>query len=359
MNTKTENSRLPVLDLLRFIAAFSVMIMHIFQRGFANDKFYDYSFGFLSNVFKYNYLAVNLFFLISGYVILLTAQNRTLKQFTISRFLRLYPAYWLACTISFVVSYCFLKEVFQPTIARYAINMTMFNGFFGVGYIDGVYWTLLVELKFYLLTMLLIYFNFIAKTEKILWIWLAISVANYYLQNAVLTKILITDFASFFCIGAMLFIMSSDNFKLNYQRAAFLIVAFVLGFFNEKHALILRSEHFGAGYDSVTLLFILISILFVFVYAISKQNITSPLGKIFQKLGKSSYPLYLIHLNISLATLRLLAIDGEGRYYVALLLVTLMPLIAYAIAIYFEDPVRERIKRILLNTGLKKTLYHR
>jgi len=344
MNAKTNNIRLPLLDLLRFLAAFSVMLMHVLQRGFENDKFYNFSFGVLSDAFKYNYLAVNLFFLISGYVILLTAQNRTLKQFFVSRFLRLYPAYWLACTLSFLVSYFLLQDIFQPTVSRYISNMTMLNGFFGIGYIDGVYWTLLVELKFYILTMLVIYFKLIDKTEKILWIWLIVSLLNYFITSNLISTLLITDFSSFFCIGAMLYIVGADNFRLNPKRVAFFSIAFVLGFLNEKHTLLLRSEHFGVGYDSFTLLLILVGIFLIFIFAIKQQHIPTSLSNIFQKLGKSSYPLYLIHLNISLACLRHLAPDGEHRYNIAFGLLVLMPLLAYGIAVYFEEPLREKVK---------------
>ena len=33
------------------------------------------------------------------------------------------------------------------------VMLFVFNSFFGIGYVDGVYWTLLVELKFYLLVL--------------------------------------------------------------------------------------------------------------------------------------------------------------------------------------------------------------
>ncbi|WP_229007284.1 acyltransferase [Methylophilus sp. Leaf408] len=340
--------RLPFLDFLRFFAAFSVMVMHIMVRGFPKDTYYAHSFGVWGDWLKYNYLAVNLFFIISGFVIFLTAQNRSVKQFCISRFLRLYPAYWLACTISFVVSYFYLQHIFHPTIIRYIANMTMLNGFFKIQFIDNVYWTLFVELKFYLLTLLVIYFKQLQNAEKILWIWLLLSLANYFIHNQIIQNIFITDYSSFFSSGAMLFIISNDNFKLNLKRVAFLILSFFLGFLNESTTLSFKTIQYGFEFSSLKLLLVLFAIYVCFIiainYKISKHD-SSKIFKVCQILGAVSYPLYLIHFNVSLAALNLFASDGSNRYFVAWCLIIFLPCVAYLIAKYFEEPLRNKLNK--------------
>ncbi len=47
-------------------------------------------FPILSEITKFGYLGVALFFMISGYVITLSAANRSALEFAISRFVRLY-----------------------------------------------------------------------------------------------------------------------------------------------------------------------------------------------------------------------------------------------------------------------------
>lgn len=339
--------RLPFLDLLRFFAAFAVMAMHIIVRGFPNDSYYAYSFGTYGDLVKYNYLAVNLFFMISGFVIFLTAQNRSVKHFCISRFLRLYPAFWLACTVSFVVSYLYLQEIFNPSLIRYIANMTMLNGFFNIQYIDNVYWTLFVELKFYLLTMVVIYFRKVENAEQILWIWLLISAVNYFIHNQLVQSIFITDYASFFFSGAMLFIISNDGFKVNWKRVLFLMLSFLLGFLNENITLSFKTTHYGYEFSSIGLFSILLSIYICFIIAITyraEKQQASKLQQICQKLGAASYPLYLIHFNISLAALNLFSSDGVNRYFVAVGLIALLPIIAYLISKYFEEPLRDKVR---------------
>ena len=79
---KTAESRLAELDTLRGIAAIMVLLLH---------------FG----IFKYGGAGVDLFFIISGFVIFMSIErSRNLKAFWRSRFVRLYPSYWLSIAIA-------------------------------------------------------------------------------------------------------------------------------------------------------------------------------------------------------------------------------------------------------------------
>jgi len=86
------------IDLLRFIAAISVVFYHYAFIGVTRPDYNPLVFPALVPIAKYGYLGVELFFIISGYVVLLSAQGKTVRQFFVSRVTRLYPAYWVACT---------------------------------------------------------------------------------------------------------------------------------------------------------------------------------------------------------------------------------------------------------------------
>ena len=81
------------LDLLRFFAAMAVVLYHYLFRGQQGD-YIPVRFTNLEDYAQYGYLGVNLFFMISGFVISLSAESRTARQFVISRVVRLYPAFW-------------------------------------------------------------------------------------------------------------------------------------------------------------------------------------------------------------------------------------------------------------------------
>ncbi|MDM8083327.1 acyltransferase [Cellulomonas cellasea] len=143
--------RLRVLDLLRFLAAGAVVLFHFtardhhrWQGGLPAEVFPE-----LSQVTRYGYLGVHLFFVISGFVILSSAWGRPVGSFAASRVSRLYPAFWAAVLLTATLRYLWPSfEARSP--AEVLVNLTMLQDLFGVPRVDGVYWTLWVELQFYL-----------------------------------------------------------------------------------------------------------------------------------------------------------------------------------------------------------------
>lgn len=66
-------------------------------------------------------------------------------DFVVSRFFRLYPAYWSAVIITFSVIYVFSLPGREVNIDSALINLTMIQTWLRVDNVDGVYWTLAVE----------------------------------------------------------------------------------------------------------------------------------------------------------------------------------------------------------------------
>lgn len=97
----SNNSYYPALDGARGIAAIAVFLYHL------KDYFGDIS------LLQSSFLAVDMFFLMSGFVIALSYEQslingtRSFKSFVVARVLRLYPLYLMACCIG--ASYFFIK----------------------------------------------------------------------------------------------------------------------------------------------------------------------------------------------------------------------------------------------------------
>src|SRR5207248_4555425 len=87
--------RLEPLDLLRFFAAVSVVLYHYFFRGWQHREFFAVSFSGFGDEFRFGYLGVELFFVVSGLVILMRCEGRLPRDFIQSRITRLYPDYVL------------------------------------------------------------------------------------------------------------------------------------------------------------------------------------------------------------------------------------------------------------------------
>jgi peptidoglycan/LPS O-acetylase OafA/YrhL len=106
-------------------------------------------------------VGVAAFFLISGYVIPFSIPRggSPVPRFWISRFFRLWPAYWVAILL------CLLMEPHQFSRLTVAVNFTMLQRFVGLSDLEGVFWTLQIELVFYVLITLMIVLGLVKNIQ--------------------------------------------------------------------------------------------------------------------------------------------------------------------------------------------------
>lgn len=163
--------RLTELDALRGIGALCVLIFHYstrFHELFPQASHVPFSFP------GGNY-RVLLFFTISGFAIFFTLERiRTVADFVVNRFARLYPAYLIAmlCTLSIEYLAHATKLLIGPKAIL--VNFTMLQGFAFIPEVDGAYWTLTVEIAFYVCMIALWRFAGLRRLEPMLALWLAV-----------------------------------------------------------------------------------------------------------------------------------------------------------------------------------------
>jgi peptidoglycan/LPS O-acetylase OafA/YrhL len=139
------------IDAMRAMAAMMVAIIHVAE-VFADKASGGLWLGELSHDFNIGHIGVALFFIVSGFVVpasLGNADDRVagLRTFAIRRFFRLYPAYWVSIALA-VVAISWLQSR-QPDLATVLANLTMVPAWMGFPTLQGLYWTLHVELIFY------------------------------------------------------------------------------------------------------------------------------------------------------------------------------------------------------------------
>lgn len=284
--------RLKELDLLRFLAAIAVVIFHYAFRGYARGDMSTMPYPLLAESAKYGYLGVELFFMISGFVILMTASNNNLKAFFISRAVRLYPAFWVCCTLTFLITLAIGQPRYTANLYQYIINMTLLSDFMGVPSIDGVYWSLFVEIKFYLMISILLGFKKLEKIETYLVLWLLISATAEVFTFEKMRSILITDYSAFFIAGATFYIIWSKGFTKT--RVLLLMGALALA----SYTAIVWAELLETKYSTQfnPLIVCSIIILFFMTFFLIATNKTAAIGALnWTTLGALTYPLYLLH----------------------------------------------------------------
>lgn len=289
--------RVSELDLLRFLAAFSVVLYHYTFRGYAGDDMTIMPYPLLAPICEYGYLGVELFFLISGFVILMTASSGSLKRFTVSRIVRLYPAFWVCCTVTFVATLLIGGERYSATFSQYLINLTMLSGFLHVPPMDGVYWSLFVEIKFYLLVALALLVGLIHRAQGMLVGWLVITVALtvFPISTVLSNRIFMVHYAPFFIAGAMCYLIYSDG--LTRARVLTVVMAWVVALYYSLQELPALEQGYQVDFNNY-IVSAIISIFFVLIFLVSIGRTAFLGSRDWVAIGALTYPLYLIHQHV-------------------------------------------------------------
>lgn len=275
----STTKRIPELDSLRGFAAVAVVLFHYFYNY---DKHYGHNFA-ISGLFELGQAGVHLFFIISGFVIYWTLiKSENIFQFAWSRFSRLYPVYWAAVFISFTSTLLIGPPDRTVGVTDALLNLTMFHEYVGIAHVDRVYWTLSIELAFYILVGSALFLGLTKYTFQIclLWITLALITRLFNLHLGLIHKALILNWCHLFIAGIMFYLIwsKSTNIKIAYTILALSAVTSYIS---------------NSGFTCILVL----SFYLLFPLAIfGKMQFLNHSVLIW--FGKISYPLYLVHQNI-------------------------------------------------------------
>ncbi|NKY40913.1 acyltransferase family protein [Cellulomonas septica] len=293
--TSPPPPRLMVLDGLRFLAAAAVVAYHLAGRqtsAWGPDQVERL--GDVPRWTSYGSLGPELFFVISGFVVLLTAWGRPTVRLVASRLARLYPAYWAGVLLTGGLLLVLWPDGKDVTPAQVLVNLTMVQSALGVPHVDGVSWTLWAELRFYLLIGLL---SLVGLTRRrvlavaLVWPWLAQLGLHSGLTG--LATALVADYASLFAAGMALYVLHRDG----HRPDAWLVVAAntvlaVLLVVPSRAAVLARTT----GYAPSELL---LGVGVVVCVALVACAVLTPLARARATwcvtLGALTYPVYLVH----------------------------------------------------------------
>ncbi|MFT2090390.1 acyltransferase family protein [Paraglaciecola sp. 2405UD69-4] len=276
-----SKSRLLELDGIRGIAALVVVFFHFL---FQYNRIYEHEF-LIPDFFKYGYYGVHLFFMVSGFVIFWSLSNCGRPfDFIWSRFSRLYPVYWSAVLFTFFFVSAFGLEGRESYWSDVIINFTMLQGFFGVPHVDGVYWTLTLELAFYFWMFIFLITGQLKRVEYWLVLWVGTATVLTYYKLGLTIPSFVSNF--FLLKYIEMFVAGICFYKIWNKEAKFityiLISLTIIAVFAEYPS------------DIATGLLVLYCLFYFSVT--SRLTILS--SKLFTYLGAISYSLYLIHQNV-------------------------------------------------------------
>lgn len=207
---RRENERLAAnsdryegIDCLRGVAIIAVVAYHFLYRFEADYLIRDWSLGWAPPL----WLGVDLFFIVSGFCIAFTLmRSRSATEFWSARFARIQPAYMACAVITFFVVAAFGLPGREVDATALLANLIWLNATPVAPHVDGVYWSLVVELKFYaLLGMLWLAFP---DGRRLTLVWAALcalSVGVAQISPLIAEISLLYPFNFMFLLGVMLF----------------------------------------------------------------------------------------------------------------------------------------------------------
>lgn len=306
-----SEARLSTLDGLRGVAILLVIGFHYF---YATPNFYPFGDALKwFPIFKYGYLGVELFFLISGFVIAMTLEKcSTPIEFVIRRLARIWPALLVCSIITFIV--------LETSTSRFsnAVNTSYLNflpsltltpnimwswAFPNIDLMDSPYWSLLVEARFYMIALVIFWTCNKASFARNLVIFTYLSILLRALlqrlipgSNQIYSAIFVPDFMPWFAAGAVFY-----DLYLGRIGKKFSIVLLASTFI-----VIVRTSTFTGDTGRTPFVVSAISFGFflVFWFVATKPSFV----KVFQArwlvfVGVCSYSVYLLHNAIGMTVI--------------------------------------------------------
>jgi len=323
------NNKLISLVLLRAVAVLSVCCCH-FAKPLTEGFIYSPIFSFINNYGRYG---VEIFFVISGFVIPLSFENgkyqlRDYLRFIYKRLIRLHPAYLAAIALTLIITYFsfrFKHLPFPETIDSVTRSIFVFQN---LG-LNVVFWTLKIEAEFYIFIGL---FFILLKKYSSIALYLVIPILLAASQFDYFNSIGLLKHLAYFLMGTIGFLIYAKKGTVwHHYLLLFAVLIFSFLFTSIPNMV-----------DGVPATFAgLFTILFILFY-----NGETP--KWMNFIGKISYSIYLVHYPISKMLIRFLMKLLPAPIAWILFLISFIVVIPFSYLFYkfIESPSENYSKKI-------------
>lgn len=304
------------------------------------------------DLFVYGVTGVDLFFMISGFVIYMSIINaRSIGDFWFSRVIRLYPAYWLSIIIAIPCYTILSHQVISHQLNFIAGNFTMLQPVFRCGYLVQAYWTLYIEINFYVLISLLWRFKLFKHIELTIFIGLvliATIIPAYqlfgdsspaYTRFFIITRSLFPLICHFhlFAAGIVFYLIYTKG--MNYIRLSLLLFSFVL--IALTHSIGGKAQFYLNNTEHLICCFVYYLLFFLVIY--NKAAILK--HPLLVELGNLSFVLYLIHQCLGTSISDYL-VPSVGPVISKTIGISASLIASYLITHYYDIPLRGWLKKV-------------
>jgi peptidoglycan/LPS O-acetylase OafA/YrhL len=262
----------------------------------------------------FGWAGVQIFFVISGFVIVVSAERTTPYKFFVSRFTRLVPAVWICATIT-LLAWLLIDAGTRP-LSLFAMYVRSVAFFPTGAWIDSVYWTLGVEICFYTLVFVLLMAHRqhwirpimcgIGLVSTVFWIGFTLAAQDRdsfafelfsRVQWSRLGQLSLLQHGVFFAFGVLLW--SRLVKKASYHHSPWLLLFLVGGCLQIMGENSLKLEKTGFAFSPLVPCAIWLGAMLFFWFAVASnariQQMPLWILQLLRRLGLMTYPLYLLH----------------------------------------------------------------
>jgi len=376
----------PLLDPLRFGAALGVAVFHLMfwswawssisaPPGFDHYVADDVQFPSAAPFTWFGWVGVEIFFVISGFVIANSASKSSPIEFLLGRALRLFPAVWVCATATFIVLLFFASGQASEFILPYIQAMLLIPKGIKGQWLDVIYWTLAAEMAFYglvfcsLLTkkVTLRHLAFGLTLYSAVFNAFAFLVASGVIKSEILGLVVLMfrvpcatwllNHGCFFALGIWLFM--SANRRLTTREQVAVGVAFLSGVAEIFCFSSFLTTHIPVISNQSSLVPITVwaaAVFFIAGTANRSRCLTATPSRetagYLRTLGLITYPLYLTHNVIGTAIIRVLIDAGLDASLAVGAGLGMLVLVCWLICVKIEPAIRHRLTDVLANFGL-------
>ncbi|QIG99060.2 acyltransferase family protein [Bradyrhizobium sp. 6(2017)] len=334
-------TRVPILDLLRLAAVGAVILYHYGFWGPASHGVQQVAMPYLATVAQYGFLGVPVFFAISGFVIAYSAEGRTPVGFAIARFSRIYPTFVICMTLTFLATLLVGHAWFHVTWGQWLANLFIAAPMFGQPYMDDAYWSLVIEVVFYVWVALFLAWGiFPRRIDTIIVAWIAITFVNELtLDIPLFEKLFMADDSGFFAVGLLIY----EHYRGRRDTRLYSLLTLAMGTatFQAVHKLERLGVHTHGSFDPMVVTAICIVSLGIVFAATRIKSVPLPAGLV-SAVGGITYPLYLLHLQLGYVTL--LAITPTPDALSTALVLTAVVVLAWFVWRFLEAPAHGLVR---------------
>ncbi|MFI6205738.1 acyltransferase family protein [Streptomyces sp. NPDC051041] len=349
---KRPGGRLRALDGLRLVAALMVAAYHYGGRGGEVTDAWGTSparqFPTLHEFFAYGCLGVQVFFVISGFVICMSGWGRPLASFFASRASRLLPAYWVAVVLVTAVFAlpAVAYEAVSPSDAL--VNLTMLQQPLGADRVLGVCWTLWAEIRFYALFALCVVLPGANRHRVVLFCagWTLAAAIAQAANEPLLDLVLMPEYAPFFIGGIGLYLVHRD--RRDACAWGIVGVSWLIGQHHAVRELWHAPSVDAFSYRSSFGIVLVVTLGFAAVAAIALGWLQWANWRWLTVAGALTYPFYLVHEHLGWVVIHAL---HRGLHLASAptfaLTVASMLLLAWLLNRFVEEPLTPRLRSAL------------